>query len=303
MVQWRGRRQSSNVEDQRGRSSGGRMRMGRGGGGLKLTGGLGTILLIALVYLSGGDLGQILGLLLGGEQGPVVSQRAPESIGPVGNDDAAQFVSVILADTEDTWGDVFRRHGGRYPEPKLRLFSDGVSSACGYNTAAVGPFYCPGDQRVYLDLTFFEQLRQLGAPGDFAQAYVIGHEIGHHVQNVTGVLNAVQAMKRGRTQEQANRLQVLVELQADCYAGLWAHHAENQRDLLEHGDVEEGLKAAASIGDDNLMRRAGRAVRPEAFTHGSSEQRVEWFRKGMQTGELEACDTFRAAGLDLGARG
>ena len=298
MVQWRGRRRSSNVEDRRG-SGGRRTRMALGSGGLKLKGGVGTLILVAVVYFAGGgDLGQILGLLLGGGGTPV-TQNPSQPVGPVGNDEAAQFVSVILADTEDTWGEVFQRHGDRYPEPKLTLFSDGVNSACGYNTAAVGPFYCPPDQRVYLDLTFFEQLRQLGAPGDFAQAYVIGHEVGHHVQNVTGVLNAVQRMKRGRSQEQANQLQVLVELQADCYAGLWAYHAENQRDLLESGDVEEGLKAAASIGDDNLMRRAGRAVRPEAFTHGSSQQRVEWFRTGMQTGKIESCDTFRLAGISL----
>ena len=299
MVDWRGRRRSSNVEDGRGArgARGGRRRAALPAGGFKLKGGLGVIALVAVVYLAGGDVSQILGLLLGGGmQSPAPATSSPATFGPTGSDEAAQFVSVILADTEDTWNAVFRERGQRYPEPKLRLFSDGVDSACGYNSSAVGPFYCPGDQRVYLDLTFFDQLRQMGAPGDFAQAYVIGHEVGHHVQYVTGVLTRVQRMKQGRSQAEANALQVLVELQADCYAGLWAHHAEAQRDLLERGDVEEGLRAAASIGDDALMKRAGRRVRPESFTHGSSKQRTEWFQRGMRQGTLEACDTFAAAG-------
>ena len=298
MVQWRGRRRSSNVEDTRGQRSARRMG-GRRPGGLKL-GGVGTLVLVAVVYFAGGDVGQILGLLLGGDTGsPGLSDPAPPAQSRLGTDEAAQFVSVILADTETTWGAVFQRHGQRYPEPKLRLFSDGVDSACGFNSSAVGPFYCPGDQKVYLDLSFFDQLRQMGAPGDFAQAYVIGHEIGHHVQNITGVLTAVQRMKRSSSQVEANQLQVLVELQADCYAGLWAYHAEQQRDLLERGDVDEGLRAAASIGDDSLMKRAGRPIRPDAFTHGSSAQRVEWFQRGMQNGELQSCDTFSAAGVSI----
>ncbi len=294
MVQWRGRRRSRNVEDMRGRGSGRRVSLG--GGGLKLKSGIGTIILIAAVYFMGGDMSQILSLLLGdpGLSSPPAAQQAPRGSGaPAGRmDEGAEFVSVILADTEDTWDALFRQAGAVYPQPKLRLFTDGVNSACGYNTSAVGPFYCPPDQRVYLDLGFFSQLEQLGAPGDFAQAYVIGHEVGHHVQNVTGVLQQVAAQKARGSRLQANKLQVLVELQADCYAGVWAHHAEAERDLLERGDVEEGLRAAASIGDDNLQQRAGRQVRPETFTHGSSAQRVAWFKRGFNQGRVEACDTF-----------
>ena len=177
-----------------------------------------------------------------------------------------------------------------------------MNSACGFNSSAVGPFYCPGDQRVYLDLGFFAQLKQLGAPGDFAQAYVIGHEIGHHVQNVTGVLKAVAQQQYSGASVTRNQVQVLVELQADCYAGAWAHHAEAERDLLENGDLEEGLRAAASIGDDKLQRRAGQQVRPESFTHGSSAQRVAWFRRGFDSGKVEDCDTFREAGLTISSR-
>jgi len=298
MVQWRGRRRSSNVEDMRGRGAGPRPR------GLKLGGGLGTvgIVVVIAIVLMGGDPSQILSLLLGGGGGGQLTGPPPSS-GPVntqlGDDEGAQFVGVILADTETTWGNLFRAGGSTYPEPKLRLFTGGVDSACGYNTSAVGPFYCPPDQRVYLDLDFFGQLRQLGAPGDFAQAYVIGHEVGHHVQNVTGVLDAVARAKRGSSQTESNRLQVLVELQADCYAGVWAHHAEAERDLLERGDVEEGLKAAASIGDDSLQRRAGRSVQPESFTHGSSAQRVQWFQRGLDTGSMQRCDTFGDADVRL----
>jgi predicted metalloprotease len=237
---------------------------------------------------------------MGGDTGGSVSHpNQPVNPQPVGSDDAAQFVSVILADTEDTWTALFNQSNARYPQPKLRLFSDAVDSACGYNTAAVGPFYCPGDQRVYLDLSFFSQLAQLGAPGDFAQAYVIGHEVGHHIQNVTGILNEVQQRKSSLSAVDANKLQVLVELQADCYAGIWAHYAENQRNLLDPGDIEEGLVAAASIGDDALQRRAGARVRPETFTHGSSAQRKNWFNIGLENGSVAACDTFANAGVRL----
>ena len=297
MVQWRGRRRSSNVEDTRGQSS----RRPVALGGLKLKGGIGTLVLIAIVYFMGGDLSQILGLLMGQNQSLPQATQAPNTPRPVGEDDAAQFVSVVLADTEDTWSAIFQQAGQRYPEPKLRLFSNAVDSACGYNSAAVGPFYCPPDQRVYLDLSFFAQLAQLGAPGDFAQAYVIGHEIGHHIQNVTGILGFVQSRKSRLSQTQANQLQVLVELQADCYAGVWAYHAETQRDLLEAGDIREGLTAAASIGDDSLQRRAGQQVRPEAFTHGSSNERMAWFKRGADTGRVDACDTFAEAGVQLPA--
>jgi hypothetical protein len=245
-----------------------------------------------VIMLLGGDPSVLLDMMEGGG-GPIVGQSDPPPRSAE-EDQQAEFVSVVLADTEDTWNALFDQHGGRYQEPILTLFTGQVDSACGFNTAATGPFYCPGDQKVYLDLGFFEQLDALGAPGDFARAYVIGHEIGHHVQNLTGVLGAVhqrQASGRG----DANALQVLVELQADCYAGVWAHHADSQRDLLEAGDVEEGLAAAAAIGDDALQQRAGRAVRPESFTHGSSAERVQWFRRGLAEGAIEACDTFAQA--------
>lgn len=302
MVDWRGRRRSSNVEDARGQraSRGGRM----GGKGIKLGGGLSGIGIVAVivVVLMGGDPSMILNMLMGGGGGQVsmpqsAPQQVPSSTG--GNDDGAAFMSVILADTETTWNKIFQAAGQKYPEPKLRLFTDAVNSSCGHNTAATGPFYCPPDQRVFLDLGFFNELTKLGAPGDFAQAYVIGHEIGHHVQNVTGVLNAVQARKQRASKTDANALQVLVELQADCYAGIWAHYAEKERDLLEAGDIEEGLQAAASIGDDRLQKRAGRQVQPESFTHGSSAQRMEWFKRGFDVGDVGRCDTFADAGVRL----
>ncbi len=275
-----------------------------GGKGIKLGGGLSGIGIIAVivVVLMGGDPSMILNLLMGGGSGQVSSpQSAPQQVpsGTPANDDGAAFMSVILADTETTWKQIFQAAGQTYPEPKLRLFTDAVNSSCGYNTAATGPFYCPPDQRVFLDLGFFNELTKLGAPGDFAQAYVIGHEIGHHVQNVTGVLNAVQARKQRASKTDANALQVLVELQADCYAGIWAHYAENERDLLEAGDIEEGLQAAASIGDDRLQKRAGRQVQPESFTHGSSAQRMEWFKRGFDAGDVSRCDTFAQAGVRL----
>ena len=298
MVQWRGRRRSQNVEDMRGASPG---RRSMRAGGLRLGGGMGTIGIIAVVVimLMGGDPSQLLNMLLGsgGSTNSPVPQTRVDPSKPVGDDDGAQFVSVILADTEQTWGRLFQASGSRYPEPKLRLFTDAVNSACGFNSAAVGPFYCPPDQRVYLDLSFFNQLERLGAPGDFAQAYVIGHEVGHHVQNVTGILPKVQQLKQGRPQREANQLQVLIELQADCYAGVWAHHAESERDLLENGDIEEGLQAAASIGDDSLQRRAGGRVQPESFTHGSSAQRVDWFKRGFRGGNVADCDTFKQANI------
>jgi len=210
-------------------------------------------------------------------------------------DRVKDFVSVVLADTEDTWGEIFRRGGAQYQVPRLVLFSGAVQSACGYAQAAVGPFYCTGDQKVYLDLDFFQTLeKRLGAKGDFAQAYVIAHEIGHHVQNQLGISSKVaQAAQRGG-KEQANRLSVRQELQADCFAGIWANHANRSRQVLEAGDIEEGLNAASAIGDDRLQMQARGYVAPESFTHGSSEQRVSWFKRGLKSGELSACDTFKA---------
>ncbi|GMG86446.1 neutral zinc metallopeptidase [Biformimicrobium ophioploci] len=215
-------------------------------------------------------------------------------------DEVADFVSVILADTEDTWGSLFKAAGSGYRAPTLVLYDDRVMSACGLNSAAVGPFYCPGDAKVYLDLDFLGELRKMGAPGDFAFAYVIAHEIGHHVQNLLGTSAKVQQMRMRADKATGNRLSVMLELQADCFAGVWAHHAQRQRQILEPGDLEEGLRAATAVGDDTIMRRMGRGVMPDAFTHGSAEQRSFWFRKGLASGDVNQCDTFAAmAGLKL----
>ena len=206
---------------------------------------------------------------------------------------------MVLASTEDTWPRILSPKGVRYVRPKLVLFSDAVESACGFAESAVGPFYCPPDSKVYLDLSFFHQLQRLGAPGDFAEAYVVAHEVGHHVQNLMGISDAVVTLRRRADRGQSNALSVLTELQADCFAGVWAHHANDGRHLLEAGDVEQGLQAAAAIGDDRLQRRAQGRVAPESFTHGSSQQRVEWLRRGLQQGTLDACDTFGSAGVHL----
>ncbi|MEM1041503.1 MAG: neutral zinc metallopeptidase [Bacteroidota bacterium] len=274
MVQWRGRRGSSNVIDIRGNKG-------------KAALGCGPILIVILGLIFGVDLTQIAALLGGGQTAQV--EQAP---GAGVQDEAGEFVSVILADLETTWGTLFAERGERYPEPELVLFTDRVQSACGIAGAAVGPFYCPSDQRVYLDLSFFRQLQQLGATGDFAVAYVIAHEVGHHVQNVTGVLGAVRQQQRRLDQASANALSVRTELQADCYAGIWAHYAETERDLLEAGDIQEGIDAAAAVGDDYLQRRSGGAAVPESFTHGTSAQRAEAFQTGLRSGDLAACDTF-----------
>jgi predicted metalloprotease len=278
MVQWRGRRTSGNVEDRRG------MRPG----GLAVGGGIGTILVVlAISLLTGADPQEVVQMV----------QPGPQSQGPAGpppaDDEQAQFVSVIVADTEDTWSQLLPELGRTYQPPTLVLFSDAVSSACGTASSAVGPFYCPLDGKVYLDLTFFQELEdRFGAPGDFARAYVIAHEVGHHVQNLLGISEQVQAQRQRLSESEGNQLSVRLELQADCLAGVWAYHAEAQRDLLETGDVEEGLGAAAAIGDDRLQRRARGTIVPESFTHGSSEQRVSWFRRGLESGQPGACDTF-----------
>ncbi|WP_237217684.1 KPN_02809 family neutral zinc metallopeptidase, partial [Falsiroseomonas oryziterrae] len=217
---------------------------------------------------------------------------------PTGDDPAARFVSRVLAETEDVWNPIFQSLGRRYQEPRLVLYSGVVQSGCGTAQAQVGPFYCPADSRVYIDLDFMAQLqRSLGASGDFAAAYIIAHEVGHHVQNQLGILDRVQQLKARATEAQDNALQVRVELQADCLAGLWARRAHEARQILEQGDIEEGLNAAAAVGDDRLQRRARGTVQPESFTHGSSAQRVRWFRAGLESGRLEACDTFGAERL------
>lgn len=281
MVQWRGRRQSANVEDRRGR--------GVGGAPLKLGGG-GILLVILLSLIFGVNPLEILQVV----GGPTASTSGPTTPAgpPPADDEAAQFVSVVLASTEDVWGARFREAGSSYRPPRLVLFDDAVASACGTSSSAVGPFYCPGDQQVYLDLGFFRQLRGLGAPGDFAQAYVIAHEVGHHVQNLLGMSDQVRRAQSGRSRADANALSVALELQADCYAGVWGHWANQERGFLEPGDVEEGLRAAAAIGDDTLQRRAGGRVQPESWTHGSSTQRREWLRRGLESGRVDACDTF-----------
>ncbi len=282
-MRWKTGRRSSNVEDRRGR----RVRRGIAGGGI------GTIVLILAALYFGIDPNVVMqGLdMVSTSQAP-----APGRQSPAANDEQAQFVSVVLADTEDTWQQLFAASGQRYQEPRLVLFSDAVKSACGFANAAVGPFYCPADKQVYLDLGFFRDLKQrFGAPGDFAEAYVIAHEVGHHVQNLLGVSADVRRRQRGLSKADANALSVRLELQADCFAGVWANQADRARKILEQGDIEEGLNAASAIGDDRLQRRTGGRVVPDSFTHGSSEQRVRWFRRGFETGDPAACDTFQAA--------
>jgi hypothetical protein len=237
-------------------------------------------------------------MLTGQNPGDLISVTSPPSTGtgssaPPADDPATELVSVVLKHTEDTWGQIFASRGGTYQPPVLVVFENATQSACGLGQSAMGPFYCPPDQRVYLDLSFFRDLSQrFGAPGDFAQAYVIAHEVGHHVQTVTGLSSRVAAARQGATRQESNALSVRQELQADCYAGVWGHFAARDG-LLEEGDVEEGLQAAAAIGDDRLQQQSGGRVAPESFTHGSSEQRVTWFRRGLQSGDVDACDSFQ----------
>ena len=296
-MRWREGRRSENVEDRRGEGAGG-FGFPVGGGGLRL--GAGTLLLVVLgAWLFGADPMTLLQILAGGTQTVQAPyESAPEQPGaaPPADDEAAQFVSVVLADTEDTWREIFQAEGRTYREPKLVLFTDVVRSACGTAQSAMGPFYCPNDQKVYIDLGFYRELRErFQAPGDFAQAYVIAHEVGHHVQNLLGVAEQVHDAQQRSSQERANALSVRLELQADCYAGVWASHANRARQILEQGDVEEGLNAAAAIGDDRIQRQTRGAVVPESFTHGSSQQRVAWVRRGMESGSPDDCDTFADA--------
>lgn len=290
-MKWEGQEQSDNVEDRRDQSY-------SGGGGFPIGGrgiGLGTIA-IALVagWIFGINPLTVLGLLSGGGGGPVVQQRAPgPAHAPPANDRAAQFVSVVLRDTEKVWGQVFQASGASYRQPHLVLFRGATPTACGTGQSAMGPFYCPGDSKVYIDLDFFDTLsRRLGAPGDFAQAYVIAHEVGHHVQNLMGVTGKVDAARGRLLQAQANALSVRVELQADCLAGVWAYHSQQGKGWLEQGDIEEALNAASKIGDDALQQAAQGRVVPESFTHGSSAQRVSWFKRGLESGAVNQCNTF-----------
>ncbi len=299
-MKWEGNRESDNVEDRR--SDGG----GQGFGGIGgLFGGrsigIGTIV-VALVggWIFGINPLTILNLLSGGgaPTAQVQQQRPGQSQRPPADDRMAKFVSTVLADTEDVWKDVFAKSGGTYKEPRLVLFRGATQTACGQGQAAMGPFYCPGDQKVYIDLGFYETLtRQLGAPGDFAQAYVIAHEVGHHVQNLLGISGKMDAMRGRVSKVEYNALSVRLELQADCFAGLWAQKAQTSRQILEKGDVEEAMNAAAKIGDDALQRGSSGAVVPESFTHGTSAQRQRWFDTGFKTGSVKACDTFSARNL------
>jgi hypothetical protein len=251
-------------------------------------GGLAVIAILVVAYFIGGP--EALNLLLGGGEVP---SGQPGTTAPV-NDEASQFVQAVLGSTEDQWQQIFAAGGASYTPPRLTLFSDAVQSACGFASSAVGPFYCPSDRRVYLDTSFFADLARLGGAGDFAQAYVIGHEIGHHVQSLRGVADQVRNAQAGSDEPTANRLQVAMELQADCFAGVWAHHANRTDRVLEAGDVEEALAAAAAIGDDRLQQNAGRRVTPDSFTHGSSAERRQWLETGLATGDANACDTFAA---------
>jgi len=277
-MKWKGRDGSGNVEDRRGMSTG-RMAVG---------GGIGTIAIIIIIMLLGGDPSQLLDTVQFGDGTEQVSTTAEE-------DQMAQFVSVVLKDTETVWGKIFASSNTTYREPTLILFRGQVESACGFASAASGPFYCPSDENVYIDLSFCEQLKtRFGAYGDFAVAYVIAHEIGHHVQNQLGILRQVEDKRSGLSQKKSNQLTVRLELQADFLAGMWAHYAEEMLHTVESGDIDEAMNAAAAVGDDNLqMKYQGRVV-PDSFTHGSSAQRKEWFRKGWESGDLDQGDTFSA---------
>ncbi|MCP5364259.1 MAG: neutral zinc metallopeptidase [Hyphomicrobiales bacterium] len=306
-MRWRGRRESQNIEDRRGMRAGfpGRMPMGGRIGGGRIGGrglaggGLGAIVIVVVALLFGIDPGLLFEGASVGTPSQVGYQAQPAPTSNAGQDeDTKRFIAVVLAETETAWRGVFHELGHSYDEPTLVLFNGQVRSACGSASAAVGPFYCPGDQKVYLDLSFFEDLKsRFGAPGDFAQAYVVAHEVGHHVQNLLGILPQVDAMRRRVSNADANKLSVMLELQADCFSGVWARRANAASTLLEPGDIDEGLNAANAIGDDRLQRQAQGYVVPDSFTHGSSAQRQRWFRRGFENGSLETCDTFNAARL------
>ncbi|MBP8815461.1 MAG: neutral zinc metallopeptidase [Desulfobulbus sp.] len=286
-MRWQDGRRSTNVEDRRGSRIPGRVKGGSIG-----------ILLLALVGMYFGidpsiilNMGESVQVSQPGQSGAPVEQTEEDR-------QLAEFVSVVLADTEDVWKEQFRAAGQTYAEPNLVLFSGAVQSACGFAEAAMGPFYCPGDGKVYIDLSFYRELkRNMNAPGDFAQAYVIAHEVGHHVQNLLGLSRQMEAMRRQVSKTEYNRLSVKMELQADCFAGLWAHHAHRARQVVEPGDIDEALNAASQIGDDRLQKQQRGYVTPDSFTHGTSAQRVSWFQRGYQTGRFDNCDTFNAASL------
>jgi predicted metalloprotease len=281
---WKGQRQSDNVEDRRGMS----------GGGMAIGGGLGGIVLLVIALLLGADPRQLLE-----QRGVDPSSGTTTTSRPTNpqEDELKQFSATVLASTEDVWTDIFRQQGQTYTKPKLVLFTEAVNSACGEAGAAVGPFYCPGDQKLYLDLSFFNDLQtRFRAPGDFAQAYVIAHEVGHHVQNLLGTMDKVDSVRGRMSEAEANQLSVRLELQADFLAGVWAHNAQ-QKGILEAGDIEEALGAASAVGDDRLQREGQGYVIPDSFTHGTSEQRIRWFRKGFESGDLRQGDTFSVRSL------
>ena len=280
---WQGQRESENVEDAR----------GSGGGRLVMGGGIGTVILVVLYLVLGGD----PQALFNAQQQAQVSQPAQVNT-QAPRDDASKFVAVVLADTEDAWNDVFRQMGRKYEEPRLVLFTDVIQSGCGFARGATGPFYCPQDRQVYIDLGFFSQLQErLGAGGDFAEAYVIAHEVGHHVQKLLGITDRVDAARRRASEAESNRLSVRLELQADFLAGVWARYADRTKHVVEAGDIEEAIRAANAVGDDRLQSRSRGYVVPDSFTHGTSEQRVRWFRRGYETGDLNQGDTFNAREL------
>ncbi len=287
-MRWEGRRESSNVEDRRRMSGGGRVALG---------GGIGTIIIAIIIALLGGD---PRALLQGGggdalPGGGTIQSGAGGEIDPA-EDALARFTSVVLADTEDVWNEVFRRAGKRYQEPRLVLFRGNTESACGFASAATGPFYCPADSKLYIDLSFYQELKQrFKAPGDFAQAYVVAHEVGHHVQNLLGISDQVHAARQRLSKEEYNQLSVRLELQADYFAGVWAHHGQKNKQFLDPGDIEEALRCAGAIGDDRLQMQSQGYVVPESFTHGTAKQRAAWFRKGLETGDINQGDTFRMA--------
>lgn len=283
-MKWKGRAGSGNVEDRRGR--------GVGGGTIAAGGGIGGLLIFLLVAFLGGDPGTVLNGM-----GGAPTQSGEPYVATEQEEELADFVSVVLADTETVWSEVFAEEGLEYVEPTLVLYTESVESACGTAGAAVGPFYCPGDQKLYIDLSFYEELqRQFQAPGDFAMAYVIAHEVGHHVQNLLGVMEKVQPMRNQLSEEEYNKLQVRLELQADYYAGVWAHHAQGM-DVLEEGDLQEALRAASAVGDDTIQKRSRGYVVPESFTHGTSEQRQRWFYRGFEYGDLRNGNTFNVREL------
>jgi len=285
-MQWRGRRQSSNVDDQRGRS---------GGGGMAVKGGLGTVVIVLIISLiMGKNPLELLSQMQGPDSGVTTEQTSPDYQPTAEEQELSEFVKVVLADTEDVWHGLMKD----YREPTLVMFTDQVQSACGTASSSTGPFYCSEDERVYIDLSFYQELKsRFEAPGDFAQAYVIAHEVGHHVQHLLGITDKVHSMQGNLSQEEYNKLSVKLELQADFLAGVWANHAQSMSNILDPGDIDEALNAASAIGDDRLQKQAQGYVVPDSFTHGTSEQRMKWFKKGFETGDINQGDTFNAKNL------